>query len=60
MSHAMPEYVMAVVILKTGEYTRADRYDSEKVVKGDKIIEWIKISDNVLNVYILLGSLLRA
>ena len=31
--------VMAVVILKKSEYTRADRYDSEKDVKGDKIIE---------------------
>ena len=51
---------MAVVILKTSEYTKANRYGLEKYVQGDKIIEYIRISDKVLNVYILLRSLLRA
>ena len=45
---------MVVVILKTSEYTKADRYSSEKYVQGDKVVEQITVSDkSVKRVYIV-------
>ena len=46
--------VMAVVILKTSEYTKANRCGVENTSRETKIIEWIWVSDkSVKRVYII-------